>query len=121
MEQIKQPTFVLIIADSNFINICSNPEAAIEKLKSVLCKTRDLCLYTVNGRYGLSQIDSEMPVSEIEDRNKTAFSQTLENTCVIFDEFIVLTNTPEDPYIIAAREVATSNNKTFTQYGYVRR
>lgn len=121
MEQDKQPTFVLIITDSNFINICKDPEGSVEKLKLGLSRNRNLCLFTVNGRYGLSQVDPKMEVSEIEDRNKTAFSQTLENACIIFEEFIVLTNTPEDPYIVAVREVATNNNKTLTQYGYATR
>lgn len=121
MELTKQPTFVLIITDSNFINICKDPEGSIEKLKNNLNSKRELNLFTVNGRYGLSNVDPTMAVSEIEDKNKTSFSQTLENACLIFEEFIVLTNTPDDPYIVAAREVATNNNKTFTQYGYVRR
>lgn len=119
MDIVKQPTFVLLLADSNFVNLCLNPEESVGRLVDNMTKSRDLCLYTVSGRFGLEKLNNDkLQLTDVEDKNKTSFSQTLENASMIFEEMIVLSNTPEDPYLVAAREVATNNGKTFTIYKY---
>lgn len=110
---------ILLIADSNFKNLCSDPEEYVARLKKMLGERGEL--YTVSGRFGLSEIDPSLRTIEVEDRNKTIFTQTLENSCGIFDQFVVVSLFEEDPFIVGAREVATNYNKTLTQYGYVRK
>ena len=122
MELAQPSSIVLILADSNFINVCDNANAYVERLKELLSKrVNNMIIYTVSGRYGLSQVDKSIPVIEVDDRNKTIFSQTLENSSMVFDEMIAVSIVPTDPFMTVAREVLTKANKTITQYRYQRK
>lgn len=112
---------ILLIADSNFKNLCEDPNEYVKRLKTLVSVNKKVDFFTPAGRFGLSEIDSDLKTIEIEDRNKTIFTQTLENSSFIFDQFIIVSLFPQDPYMSGAREVATNCNKTFTQYGYTRR
>mgnify|MGYP000959189736 CR=1 FL=1 len=122
-EQTIQPVSMLVIADSNFINLCKNPDEYMTRLKEALKKRREqgVDLYTVSGRYGLGNIDKELITIDVQDKNKTIFMQTLENNAPFFDELLILSVAPEDNYINAAREVMTQLNKSFTHYRYDRK
>ena len=127
MDFIEEPsgasTTILLVADSNFINLCQNPYEYIERFKErfVALRGGNAELYTVSGRYGISSVDASMPVIEVSDRNKTLFSQTLENSGMLYDELVVFTIVGHDPYIESAKEVVTTANKTYTNYGYPRK
>lgn len=122
-EQIIQPVSMLVIADSNFINLCKNPDEYMTRLKEALKKRREqgVDLYTVSGRYGLGNVDKDLVTIDVQDKNKTIFMQTLENNAPFFDELLILSVAPEDNYINAAREVMTQLNKSFTHYRYDRK
>lgn len=113
---------VLVIADSNFVNICKDPQDYVTRLKSIIAgRGKSTRLVTITGRYGLSNVDSSINAIQVEDKNKTLFGQHLENISMVFDELLIVTLNPTDPYVLAAKEVVTNSNKTITQYAYARR
>lgn len=116
-------SIILVVADSNFANLCKDPVEYVSLLKErVLSKRQgDAMLYTVTGKYGISNIDKTIPTLDVEDRNKTLFSQTLENSTMLFDELMVISVHENDPYILAAKEVVTTASKTSTHYKYPRK
>ena len=118
------PTSILVIADSNFINLCQDPEQYLDKLKTVVGSRKEegVVLYTVPGKYGIHNLDknvAELP--NVQDKNKTVFMQTLENSNLMFDELLIVSIAEEDNYINGAKEVMTSLNKSFTHYRYQRK
>lgn len=118
------PTTLLVIADSNFANLCKDPDNYLEKLKTVVNEHRDqeVVLYTVPGKYGISSLDKDIQtVPGVTDKNKTVFMQTLENNAVLYDELIVISIANEDNYINGAKEVMTQLNKSITHYRYNRK
>lgn len=124
MEPVESSTTILVVADSNFTNLCQDPQGYVKRLKERVAELRagNTFLYTVSGRYGLSNVDGSLPVIEVNDRNKTLFSQTLENSSMFFDELMAISIAVEnDQFIKSAREVVTSANKTFTHYKYPRK
>lgn len=116
-------TIILVVADSNFINLCKNPHDYVKLLKERVANLyeNNATIHTVSGKYGIANIDSSIPVVDINDRNKTLFSQTLENSSMFFDELLAISTVDKDPYIESAREVVTLSNKTFTHYRYPRK
>lgn len=123
MEPIACASVILVLADSNFINLCKNPTEYIGLLKQRVMEAREgnATLYTVTGKYGINHIDSSVPTLEINDRNKTSFSQTLENSTMLFDELLIISINESDPYMLAAKEVSTTASKTSTHYRYERK
>jgi len=126
MEAIQTPSVVLVLADSNFMNLCKDPVDYINRLRQVLAARAErmacvFSLFTVSGKYGLSNLDRSLNVIDIDDKNKTAFGQTLENASMLFEELVVISNTPDDPYMSMVREVGTSTSKILTQYKYERK
>ena len=113
-------TIILVVADSNFINLCQDPHAYVKLLKERIAVHRKdgAVLYTVSGRYGMSGVDPSIPVISVNDRNKTLFGQTLENSAMLYDELMAITIASSDPFIEIAKEVVTNANKTFTHYRY---
>lgn len=123
MEAVDGNSVVLLVADSNFINLCNDPAAYVERLKKTIAARTEgnVQIITVSGRYGLSNVDSTIRVIEVDDKNKTLFGQHLENISMFFDELLVVTISPSDSYMLVAKEVVTNACKTFTQYGYQRK
>jgi len=124
MDPIEVPsTTILVVADSNFINLCKDPHTYVETLKVRVAELHNgtAVIHTVSGKYGIANIDNSIPIIEVNDRNKTLFSQTLENASMFFDELMAISTVEKDPYIESAREVVTSGNKTFTHYRYPRK
>lgn len=122
MEPIECASIILVMADSNFINLCQDPHGYVQRLKvRVSDFHNNAVIYTVSGKHGIAHIDSTIPIVEVNDRNKTMFSQTLENSSMLFDELMVISIAENDPYIESAREVVTSASKTFTHYRYPRK
>jgi hypothetical protein len=123
MDPIPCASIILVVADSNFVNLCKDPVEYVSLLKErVLIKRQgDATLYTVTGKYGISNIDKSIPTLDVEDRNKTLFSQTLENSVLFFDELMVISVNENDPFILAAKEVVTTASKTSTHYKYPRK
>lgn len=123
MEAVNSGNVVLVVSDSNFVNLCRDPSDYVLRLKKIISerKSGGATIMTVSGRYGLSNIDPTIGVIQVDDKNKTLFGQTLENVAPFFDELLVVTISSSDPYILAAKEVVTNSHKTLTQYGYNRR
>jgi hypothetical protein len=123
MDPIPCASIILVLADSNFVNLCKDPAEYIELLKQRIVEKREgeVAFYTVTGKYGVHHVDGSIPSLEVNDRNKTLFSQTLENNTMLFDELIVISINESDPFILAAKEVVTNVNKTSTQYRYQRK
>lgn len=124
--QESTPNVVLLLVDSNFVNLCSDPVEYISRLKNALNTRAErlhttISLFTVSGKYGLSKLDTSINVIDIDDKNKTAFGQTLENASIFFEELVTISNTPNDPYMSMVREVATTTSKIMTQYKYERK
>lgn len=120
MEPTEQRINILVVVESNFINLCRDPQVYVSDFKDkVVAKSHNRAsLFTVTGKYGLTNVDKTIPAIEVMDKNKTMFRQMLENSSTMFDEVVVLTSVPDDPYIESVREVATNTSKTFTRYGY---
>lgn len=123
MEAVDGNSVVLLVADSNFVNLCNDPAGYVERLKNLINKRGDgnVQIMTISGRYGLSGVDKDIRVIEVDDKNKTLFGQHLENISMFFDELLVVTISPTDSYMLVAKEVVTNACKTFTQYGYQRK
>jgi len=120
MSPTEQRINILVVVESNFINRCLDPQDYITNFKNKVSAKNDnrVSLFTVTGKYGLTNIDKTIPAIDVMDKNKTMFRQMLENSSTLFDQVVVITSVPNDPYIESAREVATNTSKTFTQYGY---
>lgn len=126
LEIQQAPSAVLVLADSNFMNLCKDPMEYLGRLKQALAKRAErlainISIFTASGKYGLGRIDESIPVIDIDDKNKTAFGQTLENASILFEELVVITNVPDDPYISMVREMAHNTSKIMTQYKYERK
>lgn len=126
LEIQQAPSAVLVLADSNFMNLCKDPMEYLTRLKAALAKRAEkmaitISIFTASGKYGLGKVDETLPVIEIDDKNKTAFGQTLENASLLFEEVVVITNVPDDPYMSMVREVATNTSKIMAQYKYERK
>lgn len=122
LHPVECASIILVVSDSNFINLCQDPHGYVELLKERIGKVHNnAVIHTVSGKYGIGHIDRSIPVVEVNDRNKTMFSQTLENSSMLFDELMVISIATNDPYIESAKEVVTTANKTFTQYRYPRK
>lgn len=123
MDPVEQCLNILVVVESNFINLCKDPHNYISAFKDKVTSNTEskAALFTVTGRYGLTGIDGTIPAIEVQDRNKTMFRQVLENNACLFDQVVVITSVPNDPFIESAREVALSASKTFTRYGYPRK
>lgn len=120
MDPTEQRINILVVVESNFVNRCLDPQDYITNFKNKVSAKNDnrASLFTVTGKYGLTNIDKTIPAIDVMDKNKTMFRQMLENSSTLFDQVVVITSVPNDPYIESAREVATNTSKTFTQYGY---
>lgn len=121
-QEVKCSTVILVVADSNFINLCKDPFVYVKLLKDRVAQVHEnSVIHTISGKYGIANIDPTIPVVDINDRNKTLFSQTLENSSMFFDELMAISTVDKDPYIESAKEVVTTANKTFTHYRYPRK
>jgi hypothetical protein len=115
---------VLVVVDSNFINLCADPFGYMARLKAKLTEQsadQGLTMFTVSGKYGLSNIDDSIGVIPVDDKNKTVFGQTLENVTMLFDKLVTITIAQNDPFLSMACEVVTNANKPYTKYGYQRK
>lgn len=123
MEPVICASVILVVADSNFINLCRDPANYVSTLKQRVAEKRggNAVLHTITGKYGLTNVDPSLPFLDITDRNKTLFGQTLENSALLFDELMLITINEKDPYMNSAQEVATQLSKTSTKYGYPRK
>jgi hypothetical protein len=119
---VQSSNIILVVADSNFANLCKDPTEYITRLRTILGQRQnEVTLMTVSGRYGISGVDASVKVLPIDDKNKTAFGQNLENVASMFDELLALTNTVSDPFISVAKEVLGNAQKTITTFGYQRK
>lgn len=123
MVPVQNSSIILVVVDSGFANLCEDPSAYVTRLKDILGKRSldKLTIMTVSGRYGLSSVAEDIKAVDVDDKNKTMFSQTLENVSGIFDELLVITNSSNDNFIQAAREVMGNASKTITTFGYTPR
>ncbi|AUR81077.1 hypothetical protein FDJ25_gp198 [Vibrio phage Aphrodite1] len=114
---------ILIICDSGFDKLCSNPEDYVSRLKQVVTgRTGTDCeLNTVSGKYGLGNIDAEINVLEIEDRNKTSFVQTIENLADRTNELIIISIMDHDAHIEALASALSERCITIRRYKYERK
>ncbi len=114
---------VLVICDSGFMNLCQEPFDYMGKLYGVLKKRlgENVKIYTVTGKYGLSLADPTLPVYSVENKNKTAFIQDIENIHNQVDELLILSLISVDQYLEGAAERMASHHKTITRYGYPRK
>lgn len=122
MVPVQSSNVILVVTDSNFANLCKDPDEYIKRLRTVLGeRSSNVVLMTVSGRYGIGAIDNQIKVLSVDDKNKTVFGQTLENIAGMFDELLAVTNTVSDPFILAAKEVLGNAQKTITTFGYTRK
>jgi len=122
MTPVISSSVVLVVADSNFINLCKDPSEYLTRLRTILGKrSTNVTVMTVTGRYGVNSIDTAFKQLAVDDKNKTVFGQTLENVAGIVDELLVVTNTASDPFMSAAKEVLGNAQKTITTFGYERK
>lgn len=117
------PITVMVISDSNFHNLCDQPEQYIERLQKVI-KSRlgeNTRIVTVSGRYGLSKSTQDIESFSVEDRNKTLFVQTVENNVNYFDELVIVSITNMDPFIEGVAESMITHHKNTVRYSYKRK
>lgn len=121
---IKPELTILIVSDSNFKNLCDDPTSYVEKLYGILNNRYKvpIKIITVSGRYGLSAIDSNIETLDVEDRNKTLFTQTIENHAAVFDELqIISLSNIVDPFIEGVADAMSALQKNITRYSYKRK
>jgi len=123
MTPVQSSNVVLVVADSNFVNLCKDPAEYVTRLKKVLGERANgsVTVMTVSGKYGLGNVDETLGIIPVDDKNKTVFGQTLENMCTVFDELLAVTNSTNDSFISTAKEVVGNASKTITTFGYPRK
>lgn len=122
MTPVISSSVILVVADSNFVNLCKDPADYLTRLRTILGqRSTNVTVMTVSGRYGVNSIDTAFKQLTVDDKNKTVFGQTLENVAGIVDELLVVTNTASDPFMTAAKEVLGNAHKTITTYKYERK
>lgn len=119
------PYHILVVADSNFDNVCDKSAEYVKKLNAALTKRvgDNLKLMTVSGRYGLEQYPDTFQVKEADVKNKTNFIFSIENMAKAdeFDELLILSIVDGDPYLNGLRTKITECGKTISHYGYTRK
>lgn len=122
MTPVISSSVILVVADSNFINLCKDPASYLARLRTILGqRSTNVTIMTVSGRYGVSTIDETFKALSVDDKNKTVFGQTLENVAGMVDELLAVSNVSGDPFISAAKEVLGNAHKTITTYKYERK
>ncbi|UPT53958.1 hypothetical protein [Vibrio phage phiKT1019] len=114
---------ILVICDSGFGNLCKDALDYVSRLKGMVGErtNNDFQLHTVSGKYGLSDLDSDMKVLEIEDRNKTSFVQTIENMVELTNELIIISVVDHDAHIEALAAALSERCITIRRYKYERK
>lgn len=109
---------ILLVVDSGFYRLCTNPEGYITQLKFLITDNNkgDFNLKTVTGRFGVK--DSEIEALEIEERNKTVFVQTIENLSFQCDELVVVSIASADPYLDSLINALTAKHTCIRRYKY---
>lgn len=108
---------VLIVAEPDFLNKGKDTDAYLSKLSMILTKRAGDSVFrpvTITGNYGLS-MDVKI---EVDDRNKTAFSKSLEDHLVQFDDIVLITNFEKDPFLDVLSTRASELSKPVTVYNY---
>lgn len=119
----KLSTTVLVICDSNFQNLCDDPEEYVDRLIGVLKKLHgdDVSIKTVTGKYGFSKVTDLFEPLEVEDRNKTVFVQTIENNTGYFDLLLIVSLSNTDPYLEGVADCMFDHSKDIIRYSYKRK
>lgn len=114
---------ILVICDSGFSNVCKDPEDYIKRLHQMVGgrTNNDYQLHTVSGKYGIGDVDQNVQVMDIEDRNKTSFVQTIENMAELTSELIVISIVDFDAHIEALVSALSERCITIRRYKYVRK
>lgn len=117
------PNSILILADNGFVNLCNDPHAYIKHLKQVLFNRlgNDALLNTIKGKYGLSNLDSELNVLPTEDKNKTLFIQSIELLKNQINELLIISLVETDPYLEGVANSLGDLGVTITRYKYIRK
>lgn len=108
---------VLVICERDFSQRGKDCDSYITKLNGFLTTRAGESTYrpvTVSGNYGLPF----ETIIDVDDRNKTSFIRSLDDSLQQFDEIVIITNFENDPYIEALSNRAAELSKTFTIYGY---
>lgn len=108
---------VLVICEPPFLSGCKDTQAYHNKLDKFLHQRAGeskLRCVSVTGNYGLPYENN----IEVDDRNKTSFIRSLDDSLLQFDEIVIITNFEKDPYIDALSTRAAELSKSFTIYGY---
>ncbi|AEV89704.1 hypothetical protein OBP_267 [Pseudomonas phage OBP] len=108
---------VLVVAEPDFLNKGKDIEAYMDKLNKFLTKRAGESTFrpvTVSGNYGLN-----LAVKiEVDDRNKTAFSKSIADHLIQFDDIVLITNFEKDPYLDVLTGLASELSKPVTIYNY---
>lgn len=112
----------LILTDTNFGNNCVEPKEYLLKLEKSLKNSYgdDIVMKTVEGKRGLSEVIEDIECFEVDDKNKTAFKDRVEDRISDFDYLILLTIT-EDPYLNNVYKLCSEYKKTIIKYKYIPR
>lgn len=111
---------ILIIADYEFKNDNVDKEKYIPKLYEVINKkhsNKNIILKTVTGRYTLG-LDLNLKLIEVDDRNKTSFVKSLNDSIDKIDEVIMITNFPKEPFLETLQNQLNENGIGMSIYGY---
>lgn len=118
----KQQVITLVITDGIFGNKCDDSAAYVARLKLKLAenKSRETVLVSVVGNRGICDIDSSIEALDLDTKNKTQFTQSMENNVTLFDELLII-KSADDMFLSGARQTATELNKPFFMFGYARK
>lgn len=109
---------VLVICEPDFSHRAKDCDGYLAKLEGFLTKRAGDRKYrpvTVSGNYGIGPLETKI---DIDDRNKTSFIRSMDDSLLQFDEIVIITNFESDPYIDSLSNRAAELSKSFTIYGY---
>lgn len=114
---------ILVICDSGFGTLCAEPQDYLSRLKGVVSDrtNSDFKFHTVSGKYGIGDLDQDVEVLSIEDRNKTSFVQTIENLVDRTSELIIISIAEHDAHIEALASALSERCITIRRYKYERK
>lgn len=114
---------LLVVADSNFHNLCSDPVGYLNNLNTVLSKLygKDTAIISVTGKYGLSSAMPGIECLEVDSKNKTSFVHSVENKTDLFDDLLIISLVATDQYLEGLATSMTEKHKTIIRYKYHRK
>lgn len=103
MMMMRPKHVALVISDGRFIQTGQDIELYLQKLFRFIHtkeEGKEVVVMTVTGKYGIS---SDLPVLNVDDKNKSVFANIIVDRINYFNEIIFISNCKKEPYLYHLR------------------